>query len=156
MRPFSETLLYSGFGFLDLTRIFLSGIFLASSGAVMDLAMDLSSALREIAAHTPGIGAFALFRSGIRIGRSVIGTMTTTLLLAYSGSYVTMLMVFMGQGIPLVNVLNMNYTAAEFLHTVVGSFGLVLVAPLTAAVGAFAYSRAPQPQEESSPALPVR
>ena len=156
VRPFSETLLYSGFGFLDLTRIFLSGIFLASSGAVMDLAMELSAALREIAVHTPGIGATALFRSGILIGRSVIGTMTTTLLLAYSGSYVTMLMVFMGQGIPLVNVFNMNYTAAEFLHTLVGSFGLVLVAPLTAAVGAFAYSRDPLPEEESTPAHEMR
>lgn len=136
VRPFSETLLYSGFPHLDLTRIFLAGIFLASSGAVMDLAMDISAAIEEIREHKPDIKRWSLFRSGLKVGRAVIGTMTTTLLLAYSGGYVTMMMTFMARGIPVVNVLNVNYVAAEILHTMVGSFGLVTVAPLTALVGA--------------------
>ncbi len=55
VKPFSETLLYSGFAHLDLTRIFLGGIFLASSGAVMDLAMDVASAMREIVEKKPDI-----------------------------------------------------------------------------------------------------
>jgi uncharacterized membrane protein len=141
VRPFSETLLYSGFPDLDLTRIFLAGIFLASSGAVMDLAMDIASALHEVKEHHPWIGRWKLLRSGMMVGRMVIGTMTTTLLLAYSGSYMTMLMVFMGQGIPMVNILNLNYVAAEILHTIVGSFGLVTVAPFTALIGAILYTR---------------
>ena len=61
-----------------------------------------------------------------------MGTMTTTLLLAYSGGYVTLLMVFMAQGTPIYNILNYKYVAAEILDTVVGSMGLVTVAPLTA------------------------
>ena len=61
--------------------------------------------------------------------------MTTTLLLAYSGSYGTMLMVFLAQGTPLINILNLNHVSAEILHTLVGSFGLVTVAPFTAIIG---------------------
>lgn len=61
-----------------------------------------------------------------------MGTMTTTLLFAYSGGYVALLMVFMAQGTPLSNILNYKYVAAELLHTVIGSFGLVTVAPFTA------------------------
>ena len=71
-------------------------------------------------------------QSGLRIGRSVVGTMTTTLLLAYSGSYIALLLVFMAQGTPVEFILNYKYVAAEIVHTVVGSFGLVTVAPLTA------------------------
>lgn len=141
VKPFAETLLYSGFAHLDLTRIFLAGIFVASSGAVMDLAMDISSAIHEIVEHHPQISTIDLFKSALTIGKTVIGTMTTTLLLAYSASYLTMLMVFMGQGIPMVNILNMNYVAAEMLHTIVGSFGLVTVAPFTALVGSVLYTR---------------
>ncbi len=137
VRPFSETLLYSGFAFLDLKKIFLASIFLASSGAVMDLATDIASAMDEVARKHPTIGWRDLAGSGLRVGRTVVGTMTTTLLLAYSGSYITMMMLFMGQGIPLVNVFSLNYVAAEILHTLVGSFGLVTVAPFTALVGAW-------------------
>ena len=63
-----------------------------------------------------------------------MGTMTTTLLLAYSGGYITLLMVFMAQGTPMDHILNYKYVAAEILDTVVGSFGLVTVAPFTALV----------------------
>ena len=61
-----------------------------------------------------------------------MGTMTTTLLFAYSGGYIALLMVFMAQGTPLDHMLNYKYVAAEIIHTVVGSFGLVTVAPFTA------------------------
>lgn len=105
----------------------------------MDLAMDIASAMDEISYHKRDITRWQLFRSGLSVGRSVIGTMTTTLVLAYSGGYLTMLMYFMGQGIPVANILNLNYVAAEVLHTLVGSFGLVTVAPFTALVGAFLF-----------------
>lgn len=71
-------------------------------------------------------------RSGMNVGRSVIGTMTTTLLLAYSGGYLSLLMVFAAQGTPVINVLNLKYVAAEIMHTLIGSIGLVTVAPFTA------------------------
>ncbi|AEF86618.1 YibE/F family protein [Treponema primitia ZAS-2] len=139
VRPFSETLLYAGFINLNLTRIFIAGVVLSASGAVMDLSMDISAAMNEIVSLNPDISAKKLFLSGNNIGRSVIGTMTTTLLLAYSGGYLAMLMLFMGQGISNSNILNINYTAAEILQTVVGSFGLVLVAPITTVMGTLLY-----------------
>jgi uncharacterized membrane protein len=139
VRPFSETLLYSGFTHLNLTKILIAGVVLSASGAVMDLSMDISAAMNEIVLNNPAITRKQLFLSGNSIGRSVIGTMTTTLLLAYSGSYLAMLMLFMGQGITQANIFNMNYVAVEMLHTVAGSFGLVLVAPLTTIVGTFFY-----------------
>ncbi|MDR1622671.1 MAG: YibE/F family protein [Synergistaceae bacterium] len=137
VKPFSETLLYSGFAHLDLTGIFLGGIFLASSGAVMDLGMDIASALNEIVLKNPKIERWDLIQSGFAVGRMVIGTMTTTLLLAYTGGFMTLLMVFVAQGTPAVNILNLQYVAAEVLHTLVGSIGLVAVAPLTAILGGY-------------------
>lgn len=132
IRPFAETLLYSGFDYLNLTRIFVASIFVASSGAVMDLAMDISAAMHEIKEKKTDIGLIEHIRSGLSVGRSVVGTMTTTLLLAYSGSYIALLMLFMGRGVPVVSMLNRNFIAAEVVNTIVGSFGLVTVAPFTA------------------------
>jgi uncharacterized membrane protein len=139
VRPFAETLLYSGYSHLDLTRIFLAGIFIASSGAVMDLAMDVSSAMNEVVLKKPDISLKEAIGSGFAVGRAVVGTMVTTLLLAYSSAYLTMLMVFMAQGVPMTNILNIKYVAAEVLNIMVGSFGLVTVAPFTALVGGFIY-----------------
>ncbi len=141
IKPFSETLLYSGYPHLNLSRIFLAGIFVASSGAVMDLAMDVASGMSELVIIKPDIHFLDALRAGFGIGRPVVGTMTTTLLLAYSGGYMALLMVFMAQGVPVANLLNLNYVSAEILHTLVGSFGLVSVAPFTALVGAFIFTR---------------
>jgi len=144
--PFAETLLYAGYGHLNLTRIYMAGVFLASSGAVMDLAMDVAASMGEVVAKNPGISRAEAVWSGIRVGRAVVGTMTTTLLLAYSGGYVTLLMAFMAQGIPLTSTFNFIYVAAEVLKTLVGSFGLVTVAPFTAVVGgAFLVGRKVRP-----------
>jgi uncharacterized membrane protein len=138
--PFAETLLYSGYGHLDLTRIYIAAVFLAASGAVMDLAMDVAACMNELVARDPQISRLDLIRSGLSVGRAVVGTMTTTLLLAYSGGYVTLLMAFMAQGVPLINLFNLIYVAAEVMKTLVGSFGLVMVAPFTAVVGGFLFS----------------
>jgi len=139
--PFAETMLYSGFAHLDLTGIFVAAVFLAASGAVMDLAMDVAASQQEVAARHPGLSRWEIFTSGIRVGRAVVGTMTTTLLLAYSGGYVTLLMAFMAQGVPLANLFNLVYVSAEVLKTLVGSFGLVTVGPFTALVGALLHGR---------------
>lgn len=133
--PFSEPLLYSGYAHLDLTAIFTAGVFLASSGAVMDLGMDIAASISEVVSNNPDISRGQAIWAGIHVGRAVVGTMTTTLLLAYSGGYVMLLMTFMAQGIPLESTLNFVYVSSEVLKTLVGSFGLVLVAPFTAIMG---------------------
>lgn len=130
---FSESLLYSGYETLNLTQIFMASIFIGSSGAMMDLSVDIAAAVNEVVQKRPDLNRFEAMMSGMRVGRAAMGTMTTTLLLAYSGSYIALLMVFMAQGTPLINVFNYKYVASEIIHTIVGSFGLVAAAPLTAA-----------------------
>ena len=107
----SESLLYAGYQNLDLTCI---------------------SAGYEVVQKRPDISAREAIASGFAVGRAACGSTTTTLLLAYSGSYIALLMVFMAQGTPVEFILNYKYVAAEIVHTVVGSFGLVTEAPLTA------------------------
>jgi len=96
-----------------------------------------------LAGKKPDIGRRELIASGMNVGRAVVGTMTTTLLLAYSGSFTALMMVFIAQGTPVINILNLTYIAAEILHTLVGSFGVVLVAPFTAIVAGWLYARPP-------------
>ena len=134
VKPFAKSLLIKTSGNVDITRVFIAGIFIACSGAVMDLAMDISAALTEIKKHNPNVRFWPLMVSGMQIGRAVIGTMTTTLLLAYSGGYTTMLMYFMAQGLHPTTILNSTFISAEVLNTLVGSFGLVTVAPFTALI----------------------
>ena len=134
--PFVQALLYSGYEKLNLPDIFVGAVVLSSSGAVMDLAMDIAAGVEEVARRNPSLPPCELLFSGLRIGRSVVGTMTTTLLLAYSGGYITLLMVFAAQGTPVLDFLNSTLVSAEVVKTLVGSFSLVLVAPFTALVGA--------------------
>ena len=133
--PFVQALLYSGYESLDLPDVFTGAAVLASSGAVMDLAMDVAAGMDEVARRNPSLPRRELMVSGMRIGRSVVGTMTTTLLLAYSGGYITLLMVFCAQGTDPADFLNSTLVSAETVKTLVGSFSLVFVAPCTALVG---------------------
>ena len=137
----SESLLYAGYQDLNLTRIFMASIFIGASGAVMDLSVDITSAVNEVVEKRPDIGWKEAVKSGMNVGRAAMGTMTTTLLLAYSGGYVALLMVFMAQGTPVQHILNYKYVAAEIIHTVVGSFGLVTVAPFTALTSGWLLTR---------------
>jgi len=139
VRPFAETLLYSGYYDLRLTDIFIASVFIASSGAVMDLAMDIAATMDELKRKNPQLSLLEHIRSGLRVGRAVIGTMTTTLLLAYSCSHITMFMLFIAKGLPPANILNAPFVAAEVLNILVGSFGLITVAPFTALVAGLLY-----------------
>lgn len=146
----SESLLYSGFQYLNLTGIFMASIFIGSSGAIMDLAVDITSSVHEVIEKKPEMHWKEAVQSGMNIGRAVMGTMTTTLLLAYSGGYLAMLMVFMAQGTPILNILNYKYIAAEIAHTVVGSFGLVLVAPFTALTSGILLTQSSKESKENN------
>jgi uncharacterized membrane protein len=154
VRPFAETLLYSGYYDLRLTDIFIASVFIASSGAVMDLAMDIAASMDEIKRAHPDIGPLDHLRSGLRVGRAVIGTMTTTLLLAYLSSHMAMFLLFMAKGLPPANLLNAPFVAAEVLNILVGSFGLVTVAPFTALVAGVAYRVGAAPEPAAEPIRP--
>lgn len=139
--PYAQALVNSGYEGLDLADLFCGAVILSSSGAVMDLAMDVSAGVSEVSLHSPGASRACLFASGMRISRAVVGTMTTTLLLAYSGGYLTLLMVFAAQGTPPWLFLNSTLVSAELVKTLVGSFGMVLVAPFTALAAAWLHEK---------------
>ncbi|RFU95662.1 YibE/F family protein [Sphaerochaeta halotolerans] len=138
--PWSESLLFAGYEGMQLTKVFQAAIYLSCLGALLDLAIDISSALDEVQYHHPTISRTELIRSGMNIGKSVVGSQTTTLLLAYIGSYLTIMMVYMAQGTPVMSILNSPSVAAEILHTMVGCIALVLVAPITSVTCGYLYT----------------
>ncbi len=146
----SEPLLYAGFEKLNLTLIYQGGIYLACSGAIVDLTMDISAAIEEVIDQKPDITRKEILASGIRIGRSVVGSQITTLLLAYMGSFITVMMVYMAQGTPMLSIFNMQSIASEILHTFVGCMGLVVVSPLTALICSHVYTKSHSDEEHIS------
>lgn len=138
--PYCQTLYYSGYEFLSLPRLFAGTLILGASGAVMDLAMDIASGIEEIVRHNPAVPRRELIRSGMRMGRSVVGTMTTTLLLAYSAGFLTLLMMFRVEGHSPFVLLDNPLVASEAVKTLIGSFALVLTAPLTAVISGVIYT----------------
>ncbi|WP_419779711.1 YibE/F family protein [Maridesulfovibrio sp.] len=135
--PFATLLIFSGHYTLDLLDIFYASVILGASGAAMDIAMDVAASMNEVLDKKPDITRNELIKSGFNVGRMVTGTMTTTLLLAYSGGYLTMLMVFVTKGTSFTRMLNFKLVAAEIFRTLVGSVGLVMVAPITAILAGF-------------------
>jgi uncharacterized membrane protein len=133
-QPFAATMLVQGGYGLNFQHIFYAAVMLGASGAAMDIAMDVSVSMKEIKVKRPDMAMGELIRSGFTVGRTVIGTMATTLLLAYSGGYLTMLMVFVSQGTSFTRILNMKLVAAEIFRILIGSMGLLMVAPVTACI----------------------
>jgi len=137
----SESLLYCGFEDLDLTSLFAGVVCLSAGGAIMDLSIDVSAAIQEVSMHSQGISRVALFRSGMAVGRAGVGTQITTLLLAYMGNYLTVMMVYMAQSTPPLNILTSQMIASEIVQTGVGCFSLILVTPITAFIASLLFSR---------------
>jgi uncharacterized membrane protein len=149
--PFAETLLFSGNLSLNMRDIFYGAVLLGASGAAMDIAMDVAASMEEIKAKRPDISMKELVHSGISIGKHVIGTMATTLLLAYSGGFITLLMLFMTKDARFLRVVNLKIVASEIMRTLIGSMNLILVAPLTAFIAGWLLSSAYAGKVEQSP-----
>lgn len=135
--PYAATLMMRGYTHLDLQGIFYSAILIGASGACMDIAMDVAASMDEIHIKRPDISRKELVKSGFNIGRAVVGTMTTTLLLAYSGSYLTLMMLFRVSETSLIRLLNMKVFTSEVMRILIGSMALLLVAPITAVIAGY-------------------
>ncbi len=113
-----------------------AGILIASLGAVMDVAMSLSSAVAELKQVNPGLGRRALWRSAMNIGRDMVGTMTNTLILALVGSSLVTVLRLWAQGPTWRMLLTSGYFAVELISAVASSIGVILAVPLAAGIGA--------------------
>lgn len=124
---------------IDLRAIIFAGVLLGAIGAIMDVSMSISSSLWEVK-EAGGSSSFpAIFKSGINIGKDIFGTMLNTLILAYIGSSLSLLLLIAANNPSLMMILNMEMIIVEFLRALIGSFGMFLAIPLTAAVCAWLY-----------------
>ena len=118
----------------NLKGILLSGIIIGCLGAVMDVAMSISSAVNQVKMANPDLGKYDLFVSGMDVGCDIIGTMANTLILAYTGSALTMILVQSTYGFSISDMLNHDFILEEVLRSLAGSIGMILAVPFTALI----------------------
>ena len=126
---------------IDLKGIFFGAIIIGAMGAIMDVSMSISSALYEINEKYAARGFKELVESGISIGRDIMGTMANTLVLAYIGSSLSIVLLLITYNPSLIDLLNRELVVLEILQALIGSMGILLTLPLTAIVSAFLYTR---------------
>lgn len=127
---------------VDFQEVLFAGIVIGSLGAVMDVAISIASAQYEIKQSCPHFGFRDLFTAGLNVGRDVMGTMSNTLILAYIGSALPLVLLITAQkNVPLLQILNLNLIVTEIARTLTGSIGLIFSIPLTALVTAWFLGR---------------
>lgn len=123
-------------GKLDFAGILFAGIVIGSLGAVMDVGMSIASSINEIYCVHPGLSFGQLVKSGLNIGRDIIGTMSNTLILAYTGGSISLMLLLLANDVPYLKYINLDAITAEIIRALTGSIGLFLAVPVTALVSA--------------------
>jgi len=118
----------------NFKELMFSGILLGALGAVMDVAMSISSAIDEVHRANPLLKSKQLFAAGMTVGKDIMGTMSNTLILAYTGSSIPLLLIFMAYDTPLARIINLDLIATEIVRSLAGTIGLVLTIPITAVI----------------------
>jgi uncharacterized membrane protein len=129
---------------IDLRAIIFGGILIGSVGAVMDVAVSISSALWEVKTQAADLTFRSIYKSGVNIGRDVLGSMTNTLVLAYIGSSLSLILLLIVHTGSLTELLNRELVIVELLKAIIGSLGLLFTMPLTAMICAALYSKKPE------------
>jgi len=137
----SRILLYSMDMKIDFQGLLFASILIGALGAIMDVGMSIASAIDEVRKVHPEANLKNLFQAGMNVGRDVMGTMSNTLILAYTGSALPLLLLLIANNISLAKIINSEMIAVEILRALAGSIGLVLCIPITAIVSAFIYSK---------------
>lgn len=126
---------------IDLNAIIFASIIIGAVGAIMDMSVSISSALWELKRRVPDSSFGDIFRSGVNIGKDIIGSNINTLILAYIGSSLTVVLIFLVHNTSFLRLFNREWVVVELLQAIVGSFGIFLTMPLTALICAALYSR---------------
>ena len=123
---------------VDFRELLFAGIVLGALGAVMDVAVSIASAQYEMKLLAPKTKFQTLVTSGLNVGRDVMGTMANTLVLAYIGGALPLILLISAQeGISLLHIMNLNMIATEVVRSLIGSIGLLCAIPITAYATAF-------------------
>ena len=137
------TFVQAVFGGLDVRGLLLAGIVVGALGILDDVTVTQVSAVYEIRAANPAMPTRELYRAGLRVGRDHVASLVNTLLLAYAGASLPLLVIFTTGGEGLVGTLTNGVVAEEIVRTLVGSIGLVAAVPLTTALAAATCPPAP-------------
>ena len=122
---------------LDFKGLLFAAIIIGASGAAMDVAVSIASSLDELSQKAPDLSARQLFSSGVAIGRDIMGTMSNTLILAYVGGAIHLILLLYAYPVPFANIINRETVAAEILIALCGSMGILSTIPLTALIVSF-------------------
>ena len=135
---------------VDFRELLFSGIVLGALGAVMDVAVSIASAQYEMKLLAPKTKFQTLVSSGLNVGRDVMGTMANTLVLAYIGGALPLILLISAQpDISLVHVMNLNMIATEIVRSLIGSIGLLCAIPITAYATAFLITLRPRRKKKA-------
>ena len=116
---------------IQIGGLLFSGLLISCLGAVMDVAMSISSAIDEIYKQNTSLTRKELFKAGMRVGRDMMGTDSNTLILAFAGSSVSTLLLDYAYDLPYQQIINSNNIGIAIMQGLAGSFGIVLSVPLT-------------------------
>ncbi|HWR43510.1 YibE/F family protein [Sporomusa sp.] len=132
----------STLSYIDFQGVLFAGMVFGALGAVMDVTISIASAVYEVKSVHPAISFKELVRAGMNVGRDIMGTMSNTLILAYAGSSLPlMLLIASQQNAPMLKILNLNMIVTEFARALTGSIGLICAIPLTAIIAAVLLQR---------------
>ncbi|MDI6706783.1 MAG: YibE/F family protein, partial [Bacillota bacterium] len=121
----------------DFQGLLFAGIIIGSLGAVMDVSMSIASSMDEVKHANPDIATNDLIKSGMNVGRDIMGTMSNTLILAYTGASIPLLLLLSAYENTLSSVLNFDFITTEIVRSLAGSIGLIVTIPLTAFITGF-------------------
>ena len=116
---------------IQVGGLLFSGLLISCLGAVMDVAMSISSAIDEIYKQNNSLTRKELFKAGMRVGRDMMGTDSNTLILAFAGSSVSTLLLDYSYNLPYQQIINSNNIGIAIMQGLAGSFGIVLSVPFT-------------------------
>lgn len=122
---------------IKINELLFAGILIASLGAVMDVGMSIASTLQEIYSRRPDLGMWDLFKSGMNVGKDMMGTMSNTLILAFAGGSLNTLVFIFAYNYSYHQIINMYSIGIELMQGISASMGVILTVPFTSLAGAF-------------------
>lgn len=126
---------------INLKAIIFASIIIGALGGIMDVAVSMASSLTEVHENSAEPTFRSLFKSGISIGRDIMGANVNTLILAYIGSSMSIVLLLIANNSSLLKIMNREMIVVEILQALIGSFGILLTIPLTSLVCAFFYTK---------------
>ena len=125
---------------LNFQGILYAGIILGALGAIMDVTVSISSSMWEMKQIHSEIKLKELIHSGLNVGKDIMGSMSNTLILAYTGSSIFLILLFQGYNLKFIEIINMDVIASEITRAIAGSIGLVLAIPVTVLISGVMYT----------------